>query len=290
MPQMTKGARIDTDLMEILLMTIAELHHGEQGPTWSRASTASKHPQTRAKSSFATETFRWSALMSEDSPFLSPWTYGRHLLLPSSSSYCCSYATIIPSSPPGGPETGASCKSRPLGLLHLVDICWHPGTNSWPTVLVHPSLTTASWMSQQLDHQPCSSEDILERSAPAHDSCSIQSFHDAQSSFSADVLHSSVFGHGWAGKISTTSLFSHPWSSGWTGEVAPPSRRVYCQRDSTPSGTVDFRTWWVGTHLLNSDLPSLSTLAALVPLHQVDGLLDRTGLLSQDIINQVAVR
>ena len=97
MPQMIKGTRIDTALMEILLMTIAELHPWEQGPTWSRASTATKHPWTGAESSFATETFGWSALLSEDSPFLSPWTYGRHLLLPSSSSYCCSYATIIPS-------------------------------------------------------------------------------------------------------------------------------------------------------------------------------------------------
>ena len=74
MPQMTKGARIDIALMEILLMTIAELHPGEQGPTWSRASTATKHPRTTAESSFATETFGWSALLSEDSPFLSPWT------------------------------------------------------------------------------------------------------------------------------------------------------------------------------------------------------------------------
>ena len=65
MPQMTKGARIDTTLMEIL-MTIAELHPGEQGPTWSFASMAAKHPQTRAESSFATETFVWSALIQQD--------------------------------------------------------------------------------------------------------------------------------------------------------------------------------------------------------------------------------
>ena len=177
----------------------------------------------------------WSALLSEDSPFLSPWTSD-------DGASCCLVVLPIAAatprssprstrSPPGGPETGASCKSRPLGLLHLVDIWWHPWTNSRPTVLVHSSLTTASWMSQHPDHRPCSSEGILERSAPARDSCSIQSFHDAQSSFSAGILHSSVFGHGWAGKTISTPLLSHPWSSGWTGEVAPSSRH----RENVPS-------------------------------------------------------